>query len=432
VDPVNHGLVGIAAGLSILTARRPKASWQTQLVVALCGLGAGEVPDADRIFDAVMHPYDPEGQGLAYMLYHRGPLHTLIFCLLAALTLALLFRFVARKWAPPLGLLFAVALVGSCLHLAMDGMNDYGVHPFCPWSQRWFYGDFLFLAEPTVGAALLPYVFVAFGSQLEADTARRAARAAGVGVLAFILLLVAHQWLKLFGAVVASLWLFLQAFLQRRGPRPLIAWASLGLALACFFATSRFARARALDWISGGTERSSSPDVVTTPAPANPFCWRVITVERRGDAFRVQLGITSLWPSLVQTGDCFAPPGGPVPRAACGVALPPEITKQTAKDKIWKLAEFSGRVSEFEQMAKDNPRVGATRHFLRAPFWGPDARGGASDCPEACRPRRTLIGDMRVDYDRDDLGEYCKYSFLPKKREPYEQLMPVGDPPFFR
>ena len=34
-------------------------------------------------------------------------------------------------------------------------MNDYGVHPFPPLSQRWFYGDFLFLAEPTISDLMI-------------------------------------------------------------------------------------------------------------------------------------------------------------------------------------------------------------------------------------------------------------------------------------
>jgi len=431
VDPVTHGLVGIAAGLTILAIAEPAAGEKTRRVAALVGLITGELPDADRLIDTVARPYGAEGQGLAYMLYHRGPVHTVLFCLLAALLIAWLTQRFARTWSPALPLLFGIATAGSLAHLAMDAMNDYGVHPLWPY-KRWFYGDFLFLAEPTIGAALLPYIVVMFRSKEESPLARRLAWTAALGVLVFIGLVLGNQWLTPFGAVLSAVWLALQAYLQRRGPRPRIAWASMALVLLFFLATSQIARGRATAWAQQ-TAGEPPTDVVTTPAPANPFCWRVITVSGRGDTFAVHLGVTSLLPFLVDASNCFAPPKGATPHAACGIAQ----TKLSDDEKVGtltivQLAAYERHFSDFDQMARENPRVSATRHFLRVPFWGPDARGGARDCPIGCAPGRMVIGDLRVDYDPDDLTSFSKYSFLPKACEPGNLFLPVGDPPFFK
>jgi len=34
------------------------------------------------------------------------------------------------------------------LHIAFDAFNNYGVHPFAPFEDRWFYGDAVFIIDP--------------------------------------------------------------------------------------------------------------------------------------------------------------------------------------------------------------------------------------------------------------------------------------------
>ena len=458
MDPVTHGLVGAAAGLSILTAWQRKGltasqrkgwleaganrdAYKTRWAAALCGLIGGELPDADRVIDALFQLFGPEGQGLSYMLNHRGPSHTVVACLAAAPLLALLTRALARRVSPPFWLLVGIAGMGLLLHLAMDGMNDYGVHPFPPLSQRWFYGDFLFLAEPTLWAALLPYILLMLGL----PSKRLIGVCAVLGVAVFSGLVWLNQWLTSFGAVVALLCLVGQALLQRRGPRSAIAWASVMLVLVVFFTASRVARRGAMQWMAKQAAGEHVVDVVTTPAPANPFCWRVITVTRDGDSFVARMGMLSF--AGVDAMTCYAPPHGIIPGSACGLA---RCREKSAN--VLPFAEFSGSFSQFEQLARTNPRVGATRHFLRVPFWGRDARSNACESvknpalgePNICsiaagsllrkarsQPERLLIGDLRVDYNENDVGEFCKYPFPDKLEEPYDVDWPVGAPPFF-
>ena len=450
MDPVTHGLVGAAAGLSISSASQRKGllgasvgsdALERRWAVALCGLIAGELPDADRIIDLFFNQFGEDGRGLSYMLYHRGPTHTVLACLVAAPLLALLTRAIARRVRLPFWQLVSIAGTGLLLHLAMDGMNDYGIHPFPPLSQRWFYGDFLFLGEPTLWAALLPYIL----SMLGVRPHQLIAVCAVLGVLIFPALVLMKQWLMPLGAVIALLCLVVQASLQRHGPRSVIAWTSVALVLIVFFSASRFARAQALSWTAQLAPREHVIEVVTTPAPANPFCWRVITVTRDGDSFVARMGMLS-FSRFVDATTCYSPPKGILPRSACGLILCRPLLAN-----VRQFAEFSGSFSAFERLA-ENPRVGATRHFLRVPFWGLDARsntcnapsnldhGAQNICAKAAvspahrpcpQPSRLLIGDLRVDYDKDDVGEFCKYPFSDPGKESYDDRWPVAEPRFF-
>ena len=54
-------------------------------------------------------------------------------------------------------IIYVVAsMLGVWLHIAMDALNSYGVHPFWPWNNRWFYGDTLFIIEPWLWLIILP------------------------------------------------------------------------------------------------------------------------------------------------------------------------------------------------------------------------------------------------------------------------------------
>src|SRR5262249_15359502 len=54
------------------------------------------------------------------------------------------------------GVLVSLALAGPFLHIALDYGNNYGVHPFWPLYNAWFYGDAVFIVEPLLWVASLP------------------------------------------------------------------------------------------------------------------------------------------------------------------------------------------------------------------------------------------------------------------------------------
>lgn len=69
---------------------------------------------------------------------------------------------------PPVrvGGLLLLAYLGTWLHVFMDWLNSYGVRLFKPFSDRWFYGDALYIIDPIL--------YVMFGAAIVA--ARMAAR----------------------------------------------------------------------------------------------------------------------------------------------------------------------------------------------------------------------------------------------------------------
>ena len=69
------------------------------------------------------------------------------------------------------------------LHIGMDFTNNYGVHPFWPLFDRWFYGDAVFIAEPLLWAACAPLAFT-FRSKL-ARCIVVAVLAIGIGLALF-------------------------------------------------------------------------------------------------------------------------------------------------------------------------------------------------------------------------------------------------------
>jgi inner membrane protein len=54
-----------------------------------------------------------------------------------------------------------LSYAGVLLHVAMDLMNNYGVRLLMPFSQRWFYGDVLFIIDPWLWIVLGAGVWLA-------------------------------------------------------------------------------------------------------------------------------------------------------------------------------------------------------------------------------------------------------------------------------
>src|SRR5204863_1031304 len=52
------------------------------------------------------------------------------------------------------GTILALSYLGVLLHVSMDLLNNYGVRLLMPFSQRWFYGDVLFIVDPRLWVIL--------------------------------------------------------------------------------------------------------------------------------------------------------------------------------------------------------------------------------------------------------------------------------------
>ena len=282
MDNVTHSLAGLLLAESAIQLRearsgtRVRATFRT--TAAIVGVFAANLPDADLVYAG-----SALGIGnLGYLLHHRGHTHTVLLAVVGAVVLwagALgWWRYVGASQRPRATStdgtwLFGLALAGTLSHLALDFTNSYGVHPFWPLDDRWFYGDAVFIVEPWLWvAALPPLIFVA---------TRRATRAVLVALLAII---VAAAWaMSLVPRDVAialtlgtALSIGVSAMLERHG-RIVFGVAAWLVAEGVFFAAAHGARVQ----IAG----AHVVDVAITPTVADPFCARALVIELAGDRY---------------------------------------------------------------------------------------------------------------------------------------------------
>ncbi len=88
-----------------------------------------------------------------YLCHHRGLTHALVGLAVEAVLLGLFMAWLGRRLLPSdarprAGRLMAAAALGLLSHLALDGLNTYGVRPWLPFDGTWYYGDTAFIADP--------------------------------------------------------------------------------------------------------------------------------------------------------------------------------------------------------------------------------------------------------------------------------------------
>jgi len=110
----------------------------------------------------------------AYLRYHRGLTHAIPGVIILSLLLATTWFF-WQRWRvsatsnntatnlSPFSLwlrLFISSLVAVGTHPMLDGLNNYGIRPFLPWNEKWFYGDLVFIVDPWIWLILGGAVFL--------------------------------------------------------------------------------------------------------------------------------------------------------------------------------------------------------------------------------------------------------------------------------
>ena len=270
MDNITHSLVGVA--LADLAMGRRGTKGQRPLFVG-AGIIAANLPDIDLAYSRITPA------PIGYLLHHRGHTHTIAGLVVLALAL------VGAYWLfPParkmrllgrfrFSLLIAIALAS---HLVLDSLNSYGVHPFSPFDNTWYFGDAVFILEPSLW--LILGIAVAWNGR-----SRMARLAAALPMMILLPTIISTGVVPL--EVAAALTIGGAAFaMMARGLSPhtraaaaLVVCAAIA---AGFFATSRIARGAALRAL-GPELRGQVLDVILTPNPASPLCWAVIAIELR-------------------------------------------------------------------------------------------------------------------------------------------------------
>lgn len=380
MDNLTHSVVGLGLGALVDRSLADDPSHERQRVrtrlLLVIGCLASNFPDLDLVLGHLLEA------PLGYLLYHRGHTHTLLgalgelLLLLAAVWLLWpAARRLLRASAPARGATLFTAVVGLLLHIAMDSMNVYGVHPFWPFDPGWYYGDLVFIVEPVF--------WIGFGIPLASMVGRKplrwllfalmAAVPLGVTLAGFL------QWGSLAGLLVLGVVL---ALIQRharhraRGARSRAALAA-GLAVSLAFVGVQAAALRQARAIVEANLRSLDPgerlfDAALSAYPANPLCWSFVSVERKdggADAsFHLRRGLLSIAPGLN-------------PVQSCPAALAGHAGAGDGAQLAWQSDERES-IAALRTLRQTNCHVDAWLRFARAPSLAPgegiatDARWG--------------------------------------------------------
>jgi len=336
---------------------------------------ASNAPDLDFLIGRFSD--DPK---LAYLLHHRGHTHTLLAALPIGALLALgCARLCGVRDPGARRRVLWAGVLGALLHIGFDGLNDYGVHPFFPLDQRWYYGDAVFIVEPLLLAVMLPLLVL--------HGASRTGRAIGALLTLALLALV---WLPALvpasTALATTGVLALALGLQwRPGARAWPALAAAGLVVLVFVGGSALARAAVRAELSRARPGESVAQLVTSPLPANPLCWSTLAVSLdAAGVYRVRVGAASLWPSLAPVEHCRFR----ARERTTAPLLPSVLASEDGRVRFEQV--FEGPIESLRALRRRRCDADAALRFLRAPFW--TERDGVS-----------VLGDLR--YDREpELG----------------------------
>src|SRR5262245_21123445 len=135
-----HTLIGLCVARTGLDRLAPQAIWTAAV--------AANLPDIDIV--TAINGMD------SYITLHRGITHGLIGIPLLSLALAAFMYWVTGKFLGH----FVVALVAMATHPLLDFTNTYGIRPFYPFSQQWYFGDLLFVIDPYLDLLLIAGLIV--------------------------------------------------------------------------------------------------------------------------------------------------------------------------------------------------------------------------------------------------------------------------------
>lgn len=347
MDNITHSLVGVA--LADLVGGRRLTNGQRPLLVG-AGIIAANLPDIDLAYSRITP------SPLGYLLHHRGHTHTLAG--LAGLAVALMFAY----WCFPsvrkmrfsgrlrFWLLIALALAS---HLVLDSLNSYGIHPFYPFNNTWYFGDAVFILEPWLWLILA--VAAAWNGR------SRAARLAAA--LPMVMLLAATAWtgampresiaaLAIVGGVFA--WMALRLSPSVRAG---VALALCGLIVAGLAGASRLARQATIEAL-GNDVTGRIVDVILTPNPSSPLCWMTIAIELRETAGEYVLwhGTLSLKPEWKAPTNCES-----------GQSRPPRDARIMGNGHLALQDEIHQPLQRLRGLARSDCWVRAWLRFGRAP-----------------------------------------------------------------
>jgi inner membrane protein len=204
MDNVCHTLAGVAVARAGLNTK-------TRLATATLAI-ASNLPDIDVLAFAT---------GIPAVALRRGWTHGVLAQALLPVAFAGVMWLVAWRWGPAarngeqpehranFRWLLILSYVGVLTHVFLDYLNTYGVRLLMPFSNRWFYGDSVFIVD------IWLWLMLGLGALLARRgrtwVARTALSAAAVYIVAMLVsadrarAIVMNRWVETFGTPPAAL-----------------------------------------------------------------------------------------------------------------------------------------------------------------------------------------------------------------------------------
>lgn len=362
---------------------------------------ANNLPDIDIVYTWITGP-----KPLGSLLHHRGHTHTLPIALGLAWLLGVVALRLLRKRHASWGqaesrVLLGLALAGPLVHLTMDFGNNYGVHPFWPLSGRWFYGDTIFIVEPSWWALGIPLI----AARLQRRWLSGLLWVLLVALLVvcwFVPFVLTGSRLALLAMTGASFWLSRQASPRVAISATLAGWAAVA---GVFALGSGRAKASILSATEAAFPALQVHDVALTPMPANPLCWEALLAGEQGDEYRVVRASVAL---------------PPLARESCtaGLDVSPtaHVSRVTRVDRggVRFLTEYAAPRGEIAALYASNCWFRAATQFFRLPYVSQVAASPHE-------PGGMYAGDLR--YDRSPGADFSDLR-LPAGNEPCPRFVP--------
>ncbi|MDW8246234.1 MAG: metal-dependent hydrolase [Sandaracinaceae bacterium] len=395
MDNITHSLGGLVLAEVILEVR--SRIWRNERQLPewafwLNSILASNLPDLDVAYAGTLD------FPIGYSLHHRGYTHTLVVAPLLALIPLIPLLFLKKRQRHQSVfrdglLLYVLSFLGISLHILMDFLNDYGVHPFWPFDNRWYYGDTLFIIEPFWWVGLSLSLIFNFPSKVRGLLA--VPPFAGITLSLLSGLVPPMGVAALLGCALVMAWV--SALASPFGRRKMaLAWL-VGVPMVFGIAHGR-ALDRAHFLLSRAFPGEYIHDVALRPAPANPFCWSGLAIQVKEDLLIYRRFVLSLWPSVFEGKDCridrlFVPES---PWVRVNVHLDSAMhilaASETRVERLSALFQSSCRANAFLRFSRaplvvyqnGSPMLGDARYFTGSsrPFWAFIDATPSATCPQ--------------------------------------------------
>lgn len=345
MDNLTHSLIGAALGegaaqtrIQLAAKRGQGASIGLRAYLWLASVLANNIPDIDVIYTRITPGH------LGSLLHHRGHTHTLLMALPQGLIVFGLMLAIARLTRTAFDKsekfwLLGVSLLGAVMHLVADSWNSYGVHPFWPFNNRWYYGDFIFIVEPWIWIALLPPLMYASWR----NWLRWLFRLIMLGALAAIWTTeYMPQGFKICLTMALALFLLAKWLTPQR--RILLGLGSVLIVLLAFSGARALAERRVERISKTEAPLAKLHDILLSPLPGNFACWSSITVTTQNDTYSVNARLINIFPELL-------------PDSAC-----PDFHNPDRRS-------FVGSLKELRHLYSTHCSFAAFLQFARSPYW---------------------------------------------------------------